>query len=87
MSPATAPQERLSAGSITEIREFYVVFTEGTAVPRDSQATPTTQHVYRLEWESGISGVSDPVLMYLKGMPARSYRAMAKFLVSTEGAL
>jgi len=87
VSPATAPQERLSAGSLTEIREFYVVFTEGTSVPRDGQATPTTQHVYRLEWESGIAGVSDPVLMYLKGTPARSYRALSKFLTTTEGAL
>lgn len=87
VSPATPPQERLSAGSITEIKDFFVVFTEGTAVPRDGQASATTQTVYRLEWTSGVPGVTDPVLMYLRGTPLRSYRALSKFLVSTEGAL
>lgn len=85
VSPASAPQEQLTAGSITEIRDFFVITREGVSVPKDEASGATTQNVYRLEWVHGITGVTSPFLLYLKGTPLRSYRMLSKFLCSAVG--
>ena len=79
VSNANAPQERLSAGSITEIRDFWVVTREGVVVPQNSGTT-----FYRLEWVHGITGLVSPFLLYLKGTPLRSFRMLARFLCTSE---
>jgi hypothetical protein len=83
VSPASAPQEKLSSGSIAEIRDFWVVTRHGVTIPKDESSGATTQNVYRLEWTHGITGVPSPFLLYYRGAPLRSYRMESKHLCSS----
>jgi hypothetical protein len=80
VSPASTPQEALSAGAITEVKDFWVITREGVIVPQNSGTT-----FYRLEWQRDIN--ADPLpplfMLYLRGTPLRSYRMLSKFLCTT----
>jgi hypothetical protein len=78
VSPASTPQEALSAGAITEVKDFWVVTREGVIVPQNTGTT-----FYRLEWVHGITGLTSPFMLYLRGTPLRSYRMLSKFLCTT----
>ena len=78
VSPASTPQERLTAGSISEVKDFWAIMREGVIVPSND-----ADDVYRLEWTHDITGLTNPFLLYLRGTPLRSYRMLSKFLCST----
>lgn len=82
LSPATPPQERLSAGSVTEIKDFWVVTANTVAIPKDSGNT-----LYRLEVTHDLTNIATPIVLYHKGTPIRSFEGLRKHLCSTEGGL
>jgi hypothetical protein len=79
VSPAIPPQERLSAGSITNINEFWVVLAQDVSVPVNTSTTH-----YRLEVTHTIPGLASPLMLYVKGTPYRSYEMLRKVLCTTE---
>lgn len=83
VSPASPPQEQLTAGSLSEVKDFFLVTREGVAIPSNYVALDGTAHFYRLEWVHGITGLTSPFLLYLRGTPLRSYRMLSKFLCHT----
>lgn len=81
ISPASAPQERLSAGAITEIKLFYVVMRVGASVPQNTADGLT---FYRLRVTHDIAGFASPLTLYLVGTPGHSFEMERKVLCTTE---
>jgi len=79
LSPAAPPQERLSAGSVTNLNEFWVVLPQARSVPVNTSTT-----YYRLEVTHDIPGLVSPLPLYVKGTPFRSYEMLRKVLCTTE---
>jgi hypothetical protein len=78
ISPSSAPQEQLSAGSITNVDDVWLVTREGVSIPRNTGTT-----YYKINFEHDLTGVTNPLPLSLRGQPFRSYRALSKFLMTT----
>jgi hypothetical protein len=78
ISPASVPQEQMTAGSLTSVREFYVTMREGAAVPADS-----TNTFQRISVTHDRSGAPSPLRLYPIGTPVRSYEMLRKVLCTT----
>lgn len=69
------PAERLSAGSLAEIKEFEVVFPYGTWVNPER----------RLVITHSIPDLASPLTLYVTGSPARTYEMQSAVIGTTEG--
>jgi hypothetical protein len=78
VSPASAPQEQLSAGAITSIQHFFVTMPKAATVPSD---TGTTFH--RIRFVPTIPGIASPLYFYPIGTPVRSFKVLTKVLCTT----
>lgn len=79
LSPASAPQESLTGGSVANVREFYVTMEHAAMVPADTAGTT----LYRLAVTHDMSGAPSPLYLYPVGTPVRSYEMLRKILTTT----
>ena len=78
VSPASAPQEQLTGGSVQDARELIAIMRDGVSIPRDDG-----DDFYRLEWTHTITGLASPFMLYdLRAVEVRTFRMMAKYLGS-----
>ena len=69
------PAERLSAGSLREIKEFEVVFPYGTWINPER----------RLVITHDIPDLASPLTLYVSGSPARTSEMQSAVIGTTEG--
>ena len=82
VSPASAPQEQLTGGSLQDAQQLVIVMSWDETVPRNG--TPNPDDIYRLEWTHNIAGLTNPILIYdIRPVELRSFRVLAKFLGTT----
>lgn len=77
LSTVGTPAERLSAGSLAEIKEFEIVFPYGTWI----------NPARRLVITHAIPDLTSPLTLYPTGSPARTYEMQSAVLATTEGGL
>lgn len=79
VSPAGAPQEKLTGGSLQDAQELVIVMAWDVSVPRS-----TGSDLYRLEWTHSIAGLTNPVLIYdIRPVELRTFRVLSKFIGTT----
>lgn len=76
MATVGTPDERLTSGTLAEVKEFRIDFAVSVQIPSANR---------RLVITHDIAGLTSPITLYVTGSLARTYEMQRTVLATTEG--